>query len=151
MIIMSVKQACACVPSCFSHVRFFATLWTVTRQAPLSMWFSRQEYLECVAIPFSRGSSQPRDWTYISLCLLHWQVGSLPLEPPGKHTNYKFPTAWDKLRITEVDALGRPYGSSSPVFQLQHQRFCCGEAKLLWWLLLLLLSRFSRVRLCGTP
>ena len=27
--------------SCFSHVRLFATLWTVTCQAPLSMGFSR--------------------------------------------------------------------------------------------------------------
>ena len=34
----------ACVPSCFSHVPFFATLWTVAHQAPLSMGFSRQEY-----------------------------------------------------------------------------------------------------------
>ena len=30
--------------SCFSHVLFFATLWTVACQAPLSMGFSRQEY-----------------------------------------------------------------------------------------------------------
>ena len=29
---------------CFSHVQLFATLWTVARQAPLSMGFSRQEY-----------------------------------------------------------------------------------------------------------
>ena len=43
---------------------------------------------EWVAIPFSRGSSQPRDWTHVSLCLLHWQVGSLPLAPPES------PTAW---------------------------------------------------------
>ena len=28
----------------FSHVRLFATLWTVVRQAPLSMGFSRLEY-----------------------------------------------------------------------------------------------------------
>ena len=26
-----------------SHVQLFATLWTVVHQAPLSMWFSRQE------------------------------------------------------------------------------------------------------------
>ena len=39
--------------------------------------------LEWVAMPSSRGSSQPRDWTCIS-CLLHWQAGSLPLAPPGK-------------------------------------------------------------------
>ena len=28
----------------FSHVRLFATLWTLAHQAPLSMGFSRQEY-----------------------------------------------------------------------------------------------------------
>ena len=32
----------ACVLSCFSHV--FGTPWTVARQAPLSMGFSRQEH-----------------------------------------------------------------------------------------------------------
>ena len=35
---------CVCVPSCFSHVQLFATLWTVDHQAPLSMGFPRQEY-----------------------------------------------------------------------------------------------------------
>ena len=40
------------------------TPWTVTRQAPLSMGF----LLEWVAISFSRGSSQPRDWTQV-LCI----------------------------------------------------------------------------------
>ena len=34
----------ACVLSHFSHVRLFVTLWTVARQAPLTMGFSRQEY-----------------------------------------------------------------------------------------------------------
>ena len=29
--------------NCLSHVRLFATLWTVALQAPLSMEFSRQE------------------------------------------------------------------------------------------------------------
>ena len=28
----------------FSHLRLFATLWTVAHQAPLSQGFSRQEY-----------------------------------------------------------------------------------------------------------
>ena len=31
----------------------------------------------------SRGSSRPRDEP-VSLCLLHWKAGSLPLAPPGK-------------------------------------------------------------------
>ena len=40
--------------------------------------------LEWVAMPSSRGSSQLRDQTWISYVYLHWQVGSLPLVPPGK-------------------------------------------------------------------
>ena len=35
----------------FSHVRLFATLWTVARQAPLSMRFSRQEYWSVLPCP----------------------------------------------------------------------------------------------------
>ena len=35
----------------FSHVRPFATPWTIARQAPLSMEFSRQEYWS--GFPFS--------------------------------------------------------------------------------------------------
>ena len=38
--------------------------------------------LEWVAMSSSRGSSWPRDGACVS-CLLHWQVGSLPLEPHG--------------------------------------------------------------------
>ena len=52
------------------HVWPFATPWNVACQAPLSLRCSRQEYgveqLEWVVIPFSRGSSPPRDWTLIS-------------------------------------------------------------------------------------
>ena len=40
--------------------------------------------LEWVAMSFSRGSSQLRDWTQVSYHLLHWQAGTLPLVPPGK-------------------------------------------------------------------
>jgi len=36
--------------------------------------------LEWVAMPSSRGSSQPRDQTQVSIL----QVDSLPSEPPGK-------------------------------------------------------------------
>ena len=37
-------RVCVCAPSHFSHVQLFVTLWTVARQAPLSMGFSRQGY-----------------------------------------------------------------------------------------------------------
>ena len=43
-IINSFAWMCAYVLSWFSRVQLFATPWTVARQAPLSMGFSRQEY-----------------------------------------------------------------------------------------------------------
>ena len=52
-----------------SHIQLFVTPWTVARQAPLSMEFSGiLEILEWVAIPFSKGSSQPSVQTHVS-CL----------------------------------------------------------------------------------
>ena len=39
--------------------------------------------LKWVAMPSSRGFSQPCDRTCVS-CLLHWPMGSLQLVPPGK-------------------------------------------------------------------
>ena len=43
-----------------------ATPRTVAHQAPLPMGFSRQVVLERVAIAFSRGSSRPRNRTWVS-------------------------------------------------------------------------------------
>ena len=40
--------------------------WTITYQAPLST-NSQARILKWVAIPFSRGSSRPRDGTWVSL------------------------------------------------------------------------------------
>ena len=47
----------ACVPSRFSRV--FAPLWTATRQAPLSMGFSRQEYWSELPCPSPGGLPAP--------------------------------------------------------------------------------------------
>ena len=41
----------ACVLSHFSHVWLFVMLWTVARQAPLSLGFSRQEYWSGLSFP----------------------------------------------------------------------------------------------------
>ena len=49
-----------CVLSRFSHVQLFATLWTVVHQAPLSMGFSRQEYLSGLPFPFPGDLTDPR-------------------------------------------------------------------------------------------
>ena len=49
------------------HARLFTTPWTGARQAPLSMELLQAKILEWVARPYSRGSSQPRDQTQVSL------------------------------------------------------------------------------------
>ena len=40
-----------CILNRFSCVQLFATLWTVARQAPLSMEFSRQQYWSVLPFP----------------------------------------------------------------------------------------------------
>ena len=68
-----------------SHFRNlpFATGWPIACQASMSMGFPRQEYwnkLTCLlqGIFLTQGSNLSL------LCLLHWQIDSLPLAPPGK-------------------------------------------------------------------
>ena len=50
----------ACMLSHFSHVQHFATLWTVARQAPLSMGFSKQVYWSGLAFPPPGDLPDPR-------------------------------------------------------------------------------------------
>ena len=50
----------------FSRVQRFATPRTEAHQAPLSMGILQARILEWVAMPSSRGSSQPRDQTQVS-------------------------------------------------------------------------------------
>ena len=59
-----------------SRAQLFATPWTIyiILQARILVW---------VAFPFSRGCSQPKDWTQVFAL----QVDSLPAEPQGKTKN----------------------------------------------------------------
>ena len=52
------------------HVQLFVTPGTGAYQSPLSMRILQARILEWFAIPSSRGSSQPRDKTHISIYLL---------------------------------------------------------------------------------
>ena len=59
------KEVCACMLSCFTHVQLFVTPdWSPPGSAVHGILWAR--ILEWVAIPFSRGSSQPRDRTHVS-------------------------------------------------------------------------------------
>ena len=70
----------ACMLSRFNCVQLLANLWTAARQVPLSLGFSRQEYWSELPCPFPGDLPNPG----IKPASLHWQVGSLPLTPPGK-------------------------------------------------------------------
>ena len=71
---------------------------------------------EWVAMPSSRGSSWPRDWTCVSGYLLHWQAGSLlmhhlgNLSPHSTQRDYKH--EWWRfifLKITHQQSSSRDF------------------------------------------
>ena len=66
----------------FGFVWLFVTPWTVAHQAPLPIGYSRQEYWSGFPCPPPRDLPNP-GVKPVSLSLLHWWVGSLPLVPPG--------------------------------------------------------------------
>ena len=104
--------------------------------------------LEWVAFPFSRGSPWPRDQTQVSWTsggfFTNWTIREtqqqyrLPKYVNGQYFYFKF-TYFDWFNW-----LAHYY------FQLICFTFKI-ETRITWCLLLLLLSRFSHVRLCETP
>ena len=71
---------CVCMPSHFSNIQRCVILWTVARQAPLSMEFSRQEYWSGLPCFPPRDLPDPGiEPRYPAL-----QADSLPAELPGK-------------------------------------------------------------------
>ena len=48
-------------------VQFFVISWTIARQAPTEHGILQEKILEWVAMPISRGSSQPKDRIQVSL------------------------------------------------------------------------------------
>ena len=71
-----------CMLSRFSHVRHFATP-LITPPGSSAHGILQARILEWVTIPFSRGSSQPRDqtWVFWDSCIAG---GFFTAEPPGK-------------------------------------------------------------------
>ena len=63
-----------------SRVQLFVTPWTIGRQAPLSMGFSRQEYWN--GLPFPSPGDLPNPGIELGFPAL--QADSLPSGPPAK-------------------------------------------------------------------
>ena len=66
-----------------------------------SRWNSRDRILEWVAIPFSRGSSQPRDWTQVSRIegrfFTSWATREATKQQSKMCENQVWPTKWSKV------------------------------------------------------
>ena len=84
----------------FSHVWLFATPWTVARQAPLSLEFSRQEYWS--GLPFPSPGDLPDPGIKPGAPVL--QVDSLPSEPLGKP-----PGKEDSVSSVHLNFLGNSF------------------------------------------
>ena len=94
----------ACVLSHFSWFLPSATLRNAAHQAPLPMGFFRQEYWAGYHA-LLQGIFPIQGLNLCLLCLLHWQVGSLPLVPPGKPTPIGLPTAKGHLNVQRTRGL----------------------------------------------
>ena len=105
---------CACV---LSHVQLFVTPWGSSVHG-----IFQSRILEWVAIPFSWGSSRPRDWTHVSCVscigrqlLYHWAIWEIPhwtfTQTLRKNEILPFAAPWmdlenimlSKIRQTEKD------------------------------------------------
>ena len=82
-----VHRCHACMLSCFSHVRLFATLCTRARQAPLSMRFSRQGYWSGLRCP------PPGDLP---------DSGIEPMSPALAGGSFTTGTTWEALTLVPV-------------------------------------------------
>ena len=76
-------SSCACVLSCFRWVWPFVIPWTVAHRL-LCQWDSPGKNTGVGCHALLQGVFLTQGSNLGLLCLLHWQVGSLPLAPPGK-------------------------------------------------------------------
>ena len=85
--IVTLLCVCACVLSHFCHVWLFVTIWTVSCQVLLPVWFSRQEYWNGVPC-LLQGIFLTQALNPHFIYFLHWPAGSLPQAPLGKPSIY---------------------------------------------------------------
>ena len=84
LLLKRVHAYTPCVLSLFSHLRLFATPWTVARQVLLSMGFSRQEYWSGLPFPLPGDLPDPE----IEPGSPALEADALTSEPPGKPSKF---------------------------------------------------------------
>ena len=107
----SIRVVQACVLSCFSCVRLFATPWTLAHQAPLSMEFFRQEYW--IGLPFPtpgfhpNPGIEPRSLALQADSLLLLSLGKPDLDTKCVHCQWGVtasrPSQWADLGNKTID------------------------------------------------
>ena len=126
---------CGCVCVCtLSCAWLFTTPWTVARQAPLSMGFSRQENWS--GLPFPPPGDLPSPgiepvFSFIS----HADGDSLPLATPGKTVQ-----SFKKLKVEMEFSVAETWGQRLKYFTcfrgvmwtLLYQDTLCQQQKALW-------------------
>ena len=106
----------------FSHVRLLATLWTVARQAPLSMGFSRQEYWSGLPFLLPRDLPNPGINIFYVSCigrqvLYHWCHLGSPMAEGWRPTHLGDQMVDNILKMT----LSRNSNRLYPQFKLLKQ------------------------------
>ena len=81
-----MSERVKCESKSLSHIRLFATPWTIARQAPLSMGFFRQEYWS--GLPFPSSGDLPNLGIEPGSPAL--QADCLPSGPPGSYMSSSF-------------------------------------------------------------
>ena len=105
---LNEASVCVCVCVCVGGggVKSFQSCLTLCNPMDHSLPGSsiqgihQTRILEWITMPSSRGSYQPRDQTCITLRLLHWQAGFLPLALLGKPSESD---QYLKYRISKKD------------------------------------------------
>ena len=117
------RNLCPMCFSPFSHVQLFATLWTVSHQAPLSMGFSKQEYWSGWLCPFPGDLPNPGNLPDIGIepmshvsCIGKWDLYHLGCPKVlcasykifrnlQLHINCKLILTYSKLTVRETESL----------------------------------------------
>ena len=105
--------------NCFSHVHPFATLWTVTHHAPVSLGFSRQEYWIRLPCPPPEDLLDP-GIEPMSPAAPSLQVESLPLAPRGKPL-WTLSVQFRSVQSLSHVRLCNPMNRSTPGLPVHHQ------------------------------
>ena len=120
------EEKLAWLPSRFSHVQLFATLWTVTRQAPLPMHFSRQEYWSRLSCP-PLGVFLTQDWicVFFVSCIGRWvlyhqcQLGSPEIKQMQPNVN----SLWKWVKgIWIFTVILFQFFNKTEIFQIKNQK-----------------------------